>query len=59
MTERNHKFYCNDCFADIESECFCNRIVGYDAETGYAVVDITEDDEGYLYNKKVSEAGDT
>jgi hypothetical protein len=62
MIEQEHndspRFYCIDCFADIESECICNRIVGYDAETGYPIVDLTEDNEAYLYNGSVSQVGD-
>ena len=61
MTEQecNHdgNFYCVDCFAYIESEFFCDRIVGYDAETGYPIVDVTEEEWAYLHNK--SEKGDT
>ena len=30
-------------------------IVGYDAVTGYPLVDITEHEEAYLYDKSVSE----
>lgn len=62
MTEQegNHasKFYCIDCSAYIESECICNRIVGYDAETGIPRVDMTEEEWAYLYNKNVCEAGE-
>lgn len=50
-------FYCVDCFAYIESECFCDRIVGYDAETGYLIVDVTEEEWAYLNNKMVSDKG--
>jgi hypothetical protein len=61
MTEQegNHdgNFCCVDCFAYIESECFCDRIVGYDAQTGYPIVDVTEEEWAYLHNK--SEKGDT
>jgi hypothetical protein len=56
MTEhdRNHNngFYCSECFADRESDCICERIVGYDAETGYPVVDVTEEEWVYLHNSK-------
>jgi hypothetical protein len=52
------KFYCVDCFAYIESECICSRILGYDPETGYSVVNLTEDDEAYLYNRIVSQVDD-
>jgi hypothetical protein len=31
-------------------------VVGYDATTGYPIVDLTEDEEAYLYNRSVSEA---
>jgi hypothetical protein len=57
--EGNHdsKFYCVDCFVYIESECFCDRIVGYDPETDYPIVNLTEDDEAYLYNVSVSQVG--
>jgi hypothetical protein len=48
--------YCIDCFADIESEFICDRIVGYDAETGYPIVDVTEEEWTYLHNK--SEKGE-
>ena len=47
-------FYCNDCFADVESECICDRIVGYDAVTDCPIVDVTEEEEAYLHNKSVS-----
>jgi hypothetical protein len=46
------------CFADIESECICNRVVGYDAMTGYLVVDITDEEWAYLNNQNIREAGD-
>jgi DTW domain-containing protein YfiP len=46
----NYKLYCRDCFAAIESECLCNRIVGYDAETGVPIVDISDDEWHYLYD---------
>jgi hypothetical protein len=62
MTEQesNHgcKFYCVDCFAYVESECFCDRIVGHDPETGYPIVNLTEDDEAYLYIGSASQVGD-
>jgi hypothetical protein len=61
MTEQEGNYYCKfccvDCFAYVESECFCDRILGFDAETGYPIVDVTEDDEAYLYNG-VSQVGD-
>lgn len=50
------RFYCTECFADIKSECICDRIVGYDAATGYPIVDLTEDQEAYLCNRSISEA---
>jgi hypothetical protein len=53
-----HRFYCIDCFVDIESECICDRIKGYDAVTGCPIVDMTEEERAYLYDKSVSEAGD-
>jgi hypothetical protein len=56
MTERSYKFYCNVCFADRESDCICDRIVGYDAVTGYPCVDMTDEEYTYLYNRSVSEA---
>jgi hypothetical protein len=46
--------YCSDCFADVESECICDRIVGYNAETGFPIVEVTEEEEAYLYNERVS-----
>ena len=55
---RNYGFYCIDCFADIESECICNRVVGYDAMTGYLVVDITDEEWAYLNNLNIREAGE-
>jgi hypothetical protein len=62
MTEQesNHdcKFYCVDYFAYVESECFCDRIVGHDPETGYPIVNLTEDDEAYLYIGSASQVGD-
>jgi len=55
MTEqdRNHNngFYCSECFADRESDCICDRLVGYDAETGYPIVDVTEEEWVYLHNR--------
>jgi hypothetical protein len=51
----NYGFYCVDCFADIKSECICDRIAGYDASTGYPIVDLTEDEEAYLCSESVSE----
>jgi hypothetical protein len=56
---QDYGFYCIDCFADTESECICNRIVGYDAMTGYPVVDITDEEWAYLNNQNIREAGDT
>ena len=52
---RGRKFY---CIASIESECICNRIVGYDAETGTPRVDMTKEEWAYLYNRSVSQVGD-
>ena len=49
------RFYCVDCFAEIPSECICDRIVEYDAVTGYPIVNVTQDEEAYLYNESVSE----
>jgi hypothetical protein len=37
-------FYCSECFAD--------RIVGYDAENRYPIVDVTEEQWAYLHNSK-------
>jgi hypothetical protein len=51
LTERSSKFYCVGCFADIESECICDRIVGYDAVNGYPLVDITDEEWAYLYGQ--------
>jgi hypothetical protein len=45
-------FYCNDGFADIESECICDRILGYVNDC--PIVDLTEEEEAYLHNKSVS-----
>ena len=62
MTEEegnpDSKFYCVDCFAYTESECFCDRIVGYDPESGYPIVNLTEDDEKYLCNGGVGQVAD-
>lgn len=55
---RNCRVYCIDCFAAIESECICDRIVGYDAVTGYPVVDVTEEEWAYLYNQCLGDVGD-
>jgi len=55
---RGRKFYCINCIASIESECICNRIVGYDAETGTPRVDMTKEEWAYLYNRSVSQVGD-
>ncbi|MGC2569903.1 MAG: hypothetical protein WA364_00210 [Candidatus Nitrosopolaris sp.] len=49
------RFYCTDCFAEVPSECICDRIAGYDASTGYPIVDLTEDEEAYLCSESVSE----
>jgi hypothetical protein len=37
--------YCNDCLADTEVDCICNKIIGLDARTGYPIVDDNESDE--------------
>ncbi|MGA9150856.1 MAG: hypothetical protein WBZ36_09770 [Candidatus Nitrosopolaris sp.] len=58
MTERSYKFYCNVCFADRESDCICNKTVGYDAVTGYPCVDMTDEEHVYLYNGSVSQVSD-
>ncbi len=57
--KRNHncRVYCIDCFAAFESECICDRIVDYDAVTGYPVVDVTEEEWAYLYNQSVPDVG--
>ena len=47
----NEKFYCCDCFAYEETDCFCSKIVGYDAETGYPIVDVTDVEWNYLYGQ--------
>ena len=39
----------------VKSECICDRIAGYDASTGYPIVDLTEDEEAYLCSESVSE----
>ena len=49
------RFYCTECFAEIEAECMCDRIVGCDTATGYPIVVFTEDEKAYLYNRSVSE----
>jgi|SRR5215469_968506 len=43
-------FYCNDCFADVESECICDHVVGYDTVTG----DVTEEEEAY-HNRSITQ----
>jgi hypothetical protein len=49
-------FYCNECFADTEEECICNRILAYDPETGVPIVDLTDAEETYLrYHKTLKE----
>ena len=52
---RGRKFYCINCIAPIESECICNRIVGYDAETGTPRVDMTKEEWAYLFIAKVTQ----
>jgi hypothetical protein len=47
-------FYCNDCSAYVESECICDRIVGYNEVTDCPIVDVTEEEEAYLHNKSIS-----
>lgn len=49
--KRNSTFYCNDCFADVEEECICNRIIGYDAD-GVPIVDINDYEWYYLYGSR-------
>jgi hypothetical protein len=39
---RNLTFYCSLCFADKESDCYCDWLVGYDSETGLPIVSISE-----------------
>lgn len=51
----NEKFYCCECFAYDEDECFCTKIVGYDADTGYPIVDVTDDEWYYLYGPKAND----
>jgi hypothetical protein len=58
MTKNSSRFYCIDCLADIESECICNRIVGYDTVTGYPRVNMTDEEHAYLYNGTISQVGD-
>jgi hypothetical protein len=55
MTAHDHrkKFYCCECFANVEGECICDRIVGYDAETGIPKVDMTDEEWYYLYGSQV------
>jgi hypothetical protein len=52
------QFYCIVCFADRESDCICDRIVGYDAVTGYPCVDMTDEEYAYLYNGSLSQIDD-
>jgi DTW domain-containing protein YfiP len=49
INERNnYSFYCLECFADTRDQCICDKIEGYDAETGYTIVSITEEEWSYL-----------
>lgn len=45
-TGKNSVFYCNNCLGN-EKECICNRIGGYDVETGIPIVDVTDDEWRY------------
>ncbi len=49
------RFYCTACFAETEFECICDGIVGYDPETGYPIVDMTEEEEAYLNHESASD----
>jgi hypothetical protein len=45
--------YCHYCFANTESECYCNRIQGYDANTGLPIVAIFQSEwDAYISHKK-------
>jgi hypothetical protein len=46
----DNSFCCNGCFAITYDECICNSIIGYDEETGYAIVDLTDEDLRYLHS---------
>lgn len=45
-------FYCNFCFAYVKTECICDRITGYDPETGVPIVDVTDSEWHYLYGSR-------
>ena len=45
-------FYCDECFADRESDCICDRIVGYDVVTGYPCVYMTDEEPIVQWNRK-------
>lgn len=47
-----HSFCCGGCFADTPEECICDRIEGFDAETGYPIISINELEWEYLHSKK-------
>jgi hypothetical protein len=49
----NGIFYCKDCFANVEEECICNRIIGYAAED-VPIVDISNDEWYYLYGSRTN-----
>jgi DTW domain-containing protein YfiP len=51
----NYSFYCLECFTDTREQCICDRIEGYDAETGYPIVSITEEEWNYLNSDTSSE----
>ena len=46
--EENDYSFCLECFADAREQCICDKIEGYDAETGYPIVTITEEEWSYL-----------
>ena len=46
-------FYCRNCFADTKSDCYCDRIQGYDANTGLPIVAIYQSEwDAYISHKK-------
>jgi hypothetical protein len=39
-----------DCYGETPDECICDRIEGYDGETGYPIISINERELSYLHS---------
>lgn len=52
--ECNHAFYCTACLANIESDCYCDRVIGIypAAKEDIPIVNISDDERDKYFRPR-------